>query len=150
VLERGWPRLGEARGRVLFALDNGSLRLEYQQGRGSREGRVLFTNSSPGEDDAAFVKLNDPIGDADRIPELVRAGYLVRTRADGDTVQARSGDTTQRDAAIVSGAQFVSTDYPVPDPIFGTGYFVEIPGGSPGRCNPVNAPPGCRSDILER
>jgi len=150
VLERGWPRLGEARGRVLFALDNGSLRLEYQQGRGSLEGRVLFTNSSPGEDDAAFVKLNDPIGDAHRIPELVRAGYLVRTRADGDTVQARSGDTTQRNAAIVSGAQFVSTDYPVPDPIFGTGYFVEIPGGSPGRCNPVNAPPGCRSDILER
>jgi hypothetical protein len=150
VLERGWPRLGEARGRVLFALDNGSLRLEYQQGRGSLEGRVLFTNSSPGEDDAAFVKLNDPIGDAHRIPELVRAGYLVRTRADGDTVQARSGDTTQRNAAIVSGAQFVSTDYPVPDSIFGTGYFVEIPGGSPGRCNPVNAPPGCRSDILER
>jgi hypothetical protein len=150
VLARGWPRLGEARGRVLFALDNGSRRLDYQDGRSSLEGRVLFTNSFPGEDDAAFVKLNDPIGDADRIPELVRAGYLVRTRADGDTVQARSGDTTQRDAAIVSGAQFVSTDYPVPDPVFGTGYFVEIPSGAPGRCNPVNAPPGCRSDALER
>jgi hypothetical protein len=150
VLTRGWPKLGDARGRVLFALDNGSRRLDYQDGRSSLEGRILFTNSFPGEDDAAFVKLNDPIGDADRIPELIRAGYLVRTRADGDTVQARSGDTTQRDAAIVSGAQFVSTDYPVPDPIFGSGYFVEIPRGMPGRCNPINAPPGCRSDALER
>jgi hypothetical protein len=114
----------------------------------SLEGRVLFTNSFPGEDDAAFVKLNDPIGDAELIPELVRAGYLVRTRADADTVQARTGDTTRRDAAIASGAQFVSSDYPVPDPRFGD-YFVAIPGGMPGRCNPINAPPGCRSEALE-
>jgi hypothetical protein len=148
VLSRGWPRLGAARGRVLFGLDNGGSRLEYQDGRTSLEGRVLFTNSFPGEDDAAFVKLNDPIGDAELIPELVRAGYLVRTRADADTVQARTGDTTRRDAAIASGAQFVSSDYPVPDPRFGD-YFVAIPGGMPGRCNPINAPPGCRSEALE-
>src|SRR5215510_9560240 len=31
-----------------------------------------------------------------------------------------------------------------------TGYFVEIPNGAPGRCNPVNAPVGCRSSALER
>ncbi|MHC4507031.1 MAG: phosphatidylinositol-specific phospholipase C1-like protein [Planctomycetota bacterium] len=149
VLSRGWPRLGAARGRVLFALDNGGeKRLEYQDGRTALEGRVLFTNSFPGEDDAAFVKLNDPIGDAALIPELVRAGYLVRTRADADTEQARTGDTTRRDAAIESGAQFVSTDYPVPDPRF-SDYFVAIPGGMPGRCNPINAPPGCRSEALE-
>jgi hypothetical protein len=43
----------------------------------------------------------------------------------------------------------VSTDYPVPNPEFGTGYFVEIPGGAPGRCNPVNAPAGCRTPFIE-
>ena len=150
VLEQGWPRLGEARGRVLFALDNGGgKRLDYLDGHDALEGRVLFTNSFPGQPDAAFVKLNDPIGDADLIPEVVRAGYIVRTRADADTEQARTGDTTRREAALASGAQFVSTDYPVPNPDFGTGYFVEIPDGAPGRCNPVNSPPGCREDALE-
>jgi Phosphoinositide phospholipase C, Ca2+-dependent len=152
ALAGNWPTLGRARGRVLFALDNLGKRLEYQDGRPSLEGRVVFTNSSPGEADAAFVKMNDPAppGDPMLIPDLVRTGYLVRTRADGDTVEARSGDTSQRDAALASGAQFVSTDYPVPNPDFGTGYFVAIPGGVPARCNPVNGPPGCRADALER
>jgi hypothetical protein len=58
-------------------------------------------------------------------------------------VQARTGDVTQRDAALASGAQFVSTDYPVPDADFGTGYLVEIPGGMPARCNPISAPADC-------
>jgi len=151
VLTRGWPALGEARGRVLFALDNGGgYRLDYLDGDPDLVGRVLFTNGVPGEGDAAFVKRNDPIGSFDEIRDLVRAGYLVRTRADADTLQARSGDTAQRDAALASGAQFVSTDYPVPNPAFGTGYFVEIPDGMPARCNPVTAPPGCRESALER
>src|SRR5439155_10513552 len=111
-------------------------------------GRVLFTNSDPGDPDGGFVKLNDPM-DA-TIPDVVTAGYFVRTRADGDTVEARSGNTTPRDAALASGAQCVSTDYPEPDPRFGTGYFVAIPGGMPARCNPVNGPAGCRAEALER
>jgi hypothetical protein len=109
----------------------------------------LFTNATPGDADAAFVKRNDPIGGATDIPALVAQGYLVRTRADADTAEARTGDTTQRDAAIASGAHFVSTDYPVENPDFGTGYRVEIPNGSPARCNPINAPAGCRADALE-
>jgi len=50
--------------------------------------------------------------------------------------------------ALTSGAQFVSTDYPVPDPDFGTGYSVET-NGAPARCNPVNSPDGCRNEALE-
>ncbi len=147
----GWPTLAAARGKVLFCLDNGGLKRDaYLAGRPVLEGRVLFTNAAPGDPDAAFVKENDPLADPARIPALVEAGYIVRTRADADTEQARSGDVTQREAALASGAQYVSTDYPVPDPRFGTGYAVAIPEGSPGRCNPVNAPAGCRSSALER
>jgi hypothetical protein len=150
VLTDGWPVLAAARGRVLFALDNGGAKRDaYRAGRPSLEGRVLFTDGSPGDPDAAFVKENDPLADPARIPDLVRTGYIVRTRADADTEQARTGDTTRRDAALGGGAQFVSSDYPEPNPAFGTGYFVAIPDGSPGRCNPVNAPPGCRSRGLE-
>ncbi len=149
VLQNGWPTLGETRGRVLFLMDNGAFRAAYSAGRPNLEGRVLFTNSAPGLPDAAFIKMNDPIGDFDEIQDLVRAGYLVRTRADADTQQARTGDTTRRDAALASGAHFVSTDYASPDPVFGTGYQVAIPGGAPSGCNPLTAPPGCRAQGLE-
>jgi hypothetical protein len=44
----------------------------------------------------------------------------------------------------------VTTNYPVPDLRFGTGYFVRMPGGSPARCNPLTAPAGCRAAGLER
>jgi hypothetical protein len=144
----GWPRLDAVRGRVLFLMDNGGSKRDlYRAGRPALEGRMLFTNSVPGDADAAFVKMNNPF-DPD-IPDVVAAGYIVRTRADADTVEARSGDTAPREAALASGAQFVSTDYPVPDPDF-TDYFVQIPGGTPGRCNPVTAPAGCREAGLER
>jgi hypothetical protein len=146
----GWPTLGESRGRVLFALDNGGrIKDAYLDGHPSLTGRILFTDSPPGAPEAAFVKVNGPVGNEDYIRGLVADGFIVRTRADGDTDEARQGDTTQRDAAIASAAQFVSTDYPVPDPDFGTGYFVEIPGGMPARCNPVNAPAECTSLDVE-
>ena len=150
VLGRGWPSLRDARGKVLFALDNGGAKRDaYRAGHPSLAGRVLFTDAEPGDDDAAFVKENDPLADPARIPALVAAGYIVRTRADADTVQARSGDTTQRDAALASGAQFVSTDYPEADADLGTGYVVQIPDGAPARCNPVSGPAGCRTAALE-
>jgi hypothetical protein len=151
ILTDGWPTLRESRGKVLFLLDNEGKQGIYTAGHPSLAGRVLFTNADPGDPDAAFIKRNDPIADGvTEIPSLVQAGYLVRTRADSDTDEARTGDTTMRDAALTSGAQYVSTDYPVPDPDFGTGYFVAIPGGSPARCNPFNAPAGCRDAALER
>ena len=87
--------------------------------------------------------VNDAVGDADRIRRLVGDGYLVRTRADSDTVEARSGDTTVQEAAWASGAQFVSTDYVFPDDMFGTGYVAEVPGPGLVRCNPVLQPRPC-------
>ncbi|HLY36873.1 MAG TPA: Ca2+-dependent phosphoinositide-specific phospholipase C [Candidatus Binatia bacterium] len=148
VLDLGWPRLGVARGKVLFLMDNASRRDLCIAGHPSLTGRALFTNSNPGSPDGAFVEINDSHDSS--IPGTVAAGYLVRTRADADTVEARANDTSTRDAAIASGAQYVSTDYPEPDPQVGTPYFVAIPDGMPARCNPVNAPAGCRDGALER
>jgi hypothetical protein len=146
----GWPTLAAARGKVLFTLDNeGAQKRYYLDGHPSLRGRVMFTSSAPPADEAGFVKLNDPIADFARIQQLVADGYIIRTRADADTVQARTGDTTQRDAALNSGAQFVSTDYPVPNPKFGTGYMVAIPGGMPARCNPISAPAECTAADIE-
>ena len=130
----GWPLLDDARGKVLFALDNDDLAPVYG-------GDILFTAGNH------FAKLNDPIGDGARIRDALEQGLLVRTRADADTVQARTNDTTMRDAALASGAQFVSTDYLVADERFST-YSVSLPGGALARCNPVTAPPTCEDDQL--
>jgi hypothetical protein len=149
VRTHGWPTLGKVRGKVFFTLDNGGFRESYLQGHPSLRGRLLFTPSSPGQDDAAFAKLNDPIADFAEIRAAVAAHMIVRTRADADTLAARAGDTTMEKAAFASGAQLVSTDYERPDPTIGTGYVVRVPGGTPARCNPVSAPAGCRPTDVE-
>jgi len=150
VLNDGWPTLRESRGRLLFALDNTDLKRDlYLAGHPSLKGRVLFTDSPPGSPESAFVKVNDPLANQQYISQLVEAGYIVRTRADADTLEARFGLTARRDAALASGAQFVSTDYPEPDPDFSTGYFVEVADETNARCNPVLSPPGCDSSALE-
>jgi len=147
ILQEGWPLLDEVRGRIMFALDNGgAIRDRYTDGHPALAGRVMFTDSPPGSAEAAFMKRNDP-GDFLALRELVSQGYMVRTRADADTEQARTGDTTRREAALTSGAHFISTDYPVPDPRF-TDYSVSIPGGFIARCNPVNATTECVSENL--
>jgi hypothetical protein len=148
----GWPVLKAVRGKILFALDNTDAhKAEYLQGNPTLEGRMLFVSSVAGEPSAAFIKMNEALADEEeRIRQNVRARYLIRTRADIPTAEARSGSTTRRDAAFRSGAHYVSTDYPEPSP-FGSGYLARLPGAErlAARCNPVNAPSGCRSEWLE-
>ena len=148
VRTRGWPTLGAVRGRVLFTLDNEGLATRSSPATRRCAAASCSRRRRPVEDDAAFAKLNDPIGDAAKIKAALAANMLVRTRADADTVQARTDDTTMRDAALSGGAQFVSTDYEVPDPRFGP-YVVKMPGGTPARCNPVTARPTCRPTDIE-
>ncbi len=139
-----WPSLDEARGKVLFGLvDTGTTRDVYVGDATSLQGRLLFTSSEAGRPDAAFIRVDDPLTEGDRIRTLVDAGYLVRTRADVPGIDAPAGDTARRDAAFASGAQYVSTDYYVADPELGTGYVADLPGDGPARCDPVNAPSDC-------
>lgn len=150
VLTDGWPRIDDVRGKVMFLLDN--KRDEYVAGHPSLQGRIAFAPSAPGLPDAAFLKLNDPLDPDAHIAERVSEGYMVRTRADDNPSMARDNDTTMRDAALASGAQWVSTDWPVPGMAArfdGSPYVAQIPGGTPARCNPVNAPPGCESTDIE-
>ena len=144
-----WPRLDTARDQVLFVLDDkGSKRDAYRTEVPDLADRSIFVDVPRDDPDAAVTIVNDPIGDADRIRSLVADGFLVRTRADADTVQARTGDTSQRDAALASGAHYVSTDYVWPDDRFGTDYVVDLPGDAAARCNPVSAPRWCpKADI---
>lgn len=140
VLAGAWPTLGAARGKVLFVLDEDAAKVAlYRGNRHSLEGRVMFVNTDETSPAAAYLTLNDPVREGDRIRRDVAAGFLVRTRADADTAEARRGDTSRRDAAFASGAPYVSTDYMHPDPRFGA-YRVRLPGDAIARCNPVRRP----------
>lgn len=59
VLKHGWPNLDSARGRIFFLMDNArddAVNAKYREGRTNLEGRVLFTNSLPGNAECAFQK----------------------------------------------------------------------------------------------
>ncbi len=141
-----WPTLAKARGKVIFLMDQRHVEPIYTKGHPSLRGRVLFTNAEPGAPDAAFTEEND--GSREEIDALVKQGYLVRTRSDENTDQARTNDTTRRDLALSSGAQMISTDYPASEPSTWTSYVVKFPDGLIARCNPVTKPAGCVDKLL--
>ncbi|HEX3569948.1 MAG TPA: phosphatidylinositol-specific phospholipase C1-like protein [Acidobacteriaceae bacterium] len=147
IRTHGWPTLAQARGKVIFLLDQAHAAPVYAQGHSSLRGRLIFTNSEPGLPEAAFVEQND--GTKEAIDALVKQGYLVRTRTDEGTEQARTNDRTRLDRALSSGAQMLSTDYPPAEPSQWTSFVVKLPGDLVARCNPVNKPAGCMDSLLE-
>jgi len=134
----GWPSLDSVRGKIMFGMDNESaVRDLYLHGHPALENRLLFVSVPATNAAAAWMKMNDPVHDFDQIQELVKARFLVRTRADAETQQSRRNDPTQRDRALASGAQFVSTDYPEPNLSFSS-YCVRFEHGVVARINPVS------------
>jgi hypothetical protein len=140
VAAGAWPKLKAARGRFLFAMDEGPAKSDiYRAGRKNLEGRVMFVNVDENQSAAGYITLNEPKTQAARIAAAVRAGLIVRTRADADTVEARANDRSTQIAAFNSGAHYVSTDYMTPDRRFST-YEAHLPGGGVARLNPVTMP----------
>lgn len=140
VLSRGWPPLKDVRGRVFFCLDNeGDWTDRWLKAMENVDAPRVFVSVSPDHPQAAWFKRNDPERQFEEITSLVRRNFLIRTRADADTRQSRSGDTRRRDQAFASGAQYISTDFPVADSRF-TDYAVRWPDAAVGRRNPVSAP----------
>ncbi len=143
----GWPTLAEARNKVVFLMDQRPVTPVYTEGHPALRGRVIFTNSVAGAPDAAFMEQNDP--DKAKIDALALQGYLIRTRTDDGTVEARANDHAHADAALSSGAQMLSTDYPPAEPAKWTGFFVGFPNSLVARCNPVTAPQGCVDSLID-
>jgi hypothetical protein len=147
--KHGWPTLKSARGKVMFGMDNkGAVRDLYLKGHPALEGRLMFVSVRPSHPAAAWMKENDAIEDFGLIQDLVKRGFLVRTRADSGTREARKNQTNCRDQALASGAQFISTDYPEPNLAFSS-YAVRFKNGIIARTNPVNGDPSLRGLDLE-
>ena len=134
----GWPDLSEMRGRFIFLIDEpvsktASYLEDYQN-----DEQLLFLSLPPSHDRAAILVMNNPLGAIDEIKERATEGFLVRTRADADTVEARTGDYSRMRAAFDSGAHFISTDYYVPDERLEGDYQVRFPQGGYVRQSPLS------------
>lgn len=137
VLAGNWPSLQAARGKIFFALDEPEAKVAIYRGkRKSLEGRVFFVNTDENSPAAAYLTINDPIAEGARIARDVKAGFIVRTRADADTWEARAGTLARLRAALASGAQYISTDYLWEDPRL-PGYRVALPQDATVRCSPA-------------
>lgn len=157
VLRHGWPSVDWARGKVLFFFDNtddqDTIRSTYTRGRSNLEGRAVFTQGRPGDPDAAIMMINDPRGANQAvISDLVARGYLVRTRSDEPLTTMMSEEFSRVEAALASGAQLITTDFPVAGMAerYGSSFVAQLPGGVVTRCNPVTAPAWCRDQQLQR
>lgn len=137
ITTKGWPMISAVSGKVMFMLDNTDRKMKsYMGANNNLENKILFVSAPPGHPSSAWLKMNDPYN-AD-IPTLVAKGYLIRTRSDANTMQSRLNDVVQRDTALKSGAQFISSDYPTADSRF-SNYQVNFGSKRYWRCNPITA-----------
>jgi len=136
VLHDNWPTLKQAKGRFAFILDNkDSKRDLYIAGHPSLKGRVVFANADPGTPEAAMMIINNST--QPEIKDLVANGYIIRTRADSDTREARLNDKSHFEAACNSGAQIITTDYYLKSTHFKSDYEISFEGKRYARLNPA-------------
>jgi hypothetical protein len=142
VMAKHWPTVGASRGKFIFLLlpSAAGLNMEtaYVHNRPNLEKRVMFVQSSITDSFGAFLLLDNAIVRQHEIQEAVKNGFIVRTRSDIETYEAKVNDKTRAVAAFASGAQVVTTDFFRPGNSYGTPYVVSIPGGKEARKNPVN------------
>ncbi|WP_069660277.1 phosphatidylinositol-specific phospholipase C1-like protein [Arcticibacter eurypsychrophilus] len=137
VLKGNWPKLKQARGKFFFILDNKDKNRDlYLQGHPSLKGRLIFVNAEPGTPEAATLFRNN--SEDPSIQGLVKKGYIIRTRADSDTKEARANDYTHFKQAQDSGAQIITTDYYKPSAFFNSPYHIVFEDGTYVRKNPLN------------
>ncbi len=139
VLSKGWPSVDRSKGKIMFVLDEfGKKRKLYIKDHPSLKQRVMFIPVAAGSPESAFFIINDPVKSQNKIRELVKKGYMVRTRADADTWEARKADYKRWNMALQSGAQLISTDYYKPDTSL-TSYHVKFKEREEYRLNPLFA-----------
>jgi Phosphoinositide phospholipase C, Ca2+-dependent len=143
VNELGWPTLEATRGKVAFVLFGQSrLVAKYARGRPCLEGRLMFAAPGhAGADYAAVISIDNPLPHKDEITQAARAHLLVRTRADSGLVR----DARRRDAAVLSGAHFIGTDF-----VDTKHVWLDLSRNTPARRNPVTTDGAARrAPVLE-
>lgn len=142
ALANRWPSMKATRGKFIFLFLVPGMNLPafapYLDGRPSLQGRMAFVQGKPGMAHTAFMLFDNALSHGAEIRDAVKKGYLVRARADIDTVDARNDDVRRREAALASGAQIISTDYLSAPNVYANGYHL-APFSHGWRCNSVVA-----------
>jgi len=143
VIHGNWPKLEDSRGKFILMLLPGSAGTRSTKDNpylinGSLEKRLMFMESEPDDNFGAFILRDNALVRQKEIKEMVQQGFIVRTRADIETYEAKVNDPTRSKAAFSSGAQVVSTDFFKPGNSYGTPYFVKPPQDKDYLANPVN------------
>jgi hypothetical protein len=151
IKAKGWPTLGEVRGKVIMVLHAFGLapHLYTNGGNGLWGKRMFVTDVDMHNRHAGFLAMDEPVENEWRIKDYVARGFMVRTRSD-DLPTFGGNRWVKLDAALRSGAHVILTDYP--EAYYIQDYAVYMPGGTPMRCNPITAPraPGaCTSEAIE-
>lgn len=147
IAAEGWPTLGALRDQVIFALlDTKQHHEGYTRQKTSLRCRAMFVNVDDFDSPfAAIVKINNP-RESERIADALSRGLIVGSNVDN------AGETDEENAArlaaaLENGVHLLSSD--LPELVEGRSYQLELPGGTPSRCNPVTAPPECQSNFVE-
>lgn len=143
VTHNNWPKLNDSKGKFIFMLLPGSAGTLSSKNNpylidGSLKERVMFLNSEPDDSFAGFILRDNAIVRQKEIQDLVKQGYMVRTRSDIETYEAKTNDFTRSEAAFSSGSQIISTDFFRPGNTYGTPYFIQPPQGKDYLNNPLN------------
>jgi hypothetical protein len=118
ILTKGWPRIAEARGHVIFLVDGSNHGQAYSRNWTSLEGRTMFVQDNGTRATSAFVSRG---GGTSRMAPLIRQGFMIRD------LTGPSGFENSKAA----GVQFISSDFP--DEL-----HLSDNEDAPSRCNPVS------------
>lgn len=119
----GWPTLSDVKGKIMFILHPDSITEDYISSDMTMQSQSFFpmlkgdmkvsnaelkTNTETWQNNVIMFMCNSPVEQFEDIKALKSAGYFVRTRSDS----YRNFDSENISAAIASGANIISSDYP--------------------------------------
>ncbi len=123
-----WCKVGDMLGKVLFLLHDCNVTQEYIDVDPSIKSQAMFPmlrEDDVDRDCASFLLINKPDEAVEASEEVIANGkFIVRTRADEFT----SVSEERRELALASGAQIVSTDYPVKTDSQDSDYYLAFNG----------------------
>lgn len=106
VLNKGWPTLGESRGKFILVLMIDDANKPYKPLYSENPNRCSFIMPQIHSPEAAFFLHDTP--HPLELKKWVDQGFIIRTRADADLKR----DFIRKKKAIDSKAQILSTDFP--------------------------------------
>lgn len=143
--KQGWPKLKEIAGKVMFILihpDEATMR--YVGPTQSLKNKLMFANLWEQNAGSSFVIYNNPQKKKhiSALKQAAKQNLLTYTRADANSAEARAFNYARFKAAVKTGANLISTDFPFPDNRI-SNYSVEFTGGVYVQCNAVVAKEKC-------